>query len=55
MYEGGLKVWDCSFDLVDYIKMNQSQFSGKTVMEIGCGQGLPGVMALKAGAKHVIF
>ena len=35
--------------------MNKDQFTGKRVMEIGCGQGLPGVMALKAGAKHVIF
>ena len=22
IYEGGLKVWECSFDLVDYIKLN---------------------------------
>ena len=50
VYEGGLKVWDCSFDLVDYIKMNRDSFAGKRVMEIGCGQGLPGVMALKEGA-----
>ncbi len=28
---------------------------GKRVLEIGCGQGLPGVMALKVGAAKVVF
>ena len=55
VYEGGLKVWECSLDLVDYITMNRPKFEGKKVLEIGCGQGLPGVQALKEGANEVVF
>ena len=29
--------------------------AGKRVLELGCGQGLPGIMAMKAGASHVVF
>ena len=25
------------------------------MIELGCGQGLPGIMALKAGAQKVVF
>ena len=56
VYEGGLKVWDCSFDLVDYVFQNgAARFAGKRVIELGCGQGLPGIMALKVGAAKVVF
>lgn len=55
VYEGGLKVWDCAFDLVDWVSANKDLITGKRVLELGCGQGLPGVMALKAGAAKVIF
>ena len=37
LYEGGLKVWECSFDLVDYIAQNDEEFNGKTILELGCG------------------
>ena len=37
VYEGGLKVWECSLDLVDYITLNKEKFEGKKVLEIGCG------------------
>ena len=55
VYEGGLKVWDCSFDLADFVALETASFAGKRVIELGCGQGLPGVMALKVGASHVVF
>jgi len=55
VYEGGLKVWECSLDLVDFIAQNANDFKGKTVLELGCGQGLPGVMAMRAGAANVAF
>ena len=55
IYEGGLKVWECSLDLVDFITANKDKFAGKHVLEIGCGQGLPGVQALKQGASSVVF
>ena len=55
VYEGGLKVWDAAFDLVDFVAANADIFKGKRVLELGCGQGLPGVMAMKVGASHTIF
>ena len=49
-------MWDCSFDLVDYVYQNGAEkFAGKRVIELGCGQGLPGIMALKVGASRVVF
>ena len=55
VYEGGLKVWECAMDLVKFIKDLPELVKGKVILEIGCGQGLPGVMALKCGAEGVIF
>ena len=44
VYEGGLKVWDCAFDLVEFVDTNSAEmFVGKRVLELGCGQGLPGI------------
>ena len=51
--EGGLKVWECTFDMVDYLQ-NQ-EFTGKSVIELGCGQGLPGILAAKRGATKVVL
>jgi SAM-dependent methyltransferase len=36
--------------------MNKTLFEGKRVLELGCGQGLPGICALMQGkAAHVAF
>ena len=51
VYEGGLKIWECSIDLVEYLLESQVGFQGKLVMEIGCGAGLPGIYALLQGAE----
>lgn len=40
-YEGGLKLWECSIDLLKYLKSLPS-LPGK-VLELGCGHGLPGI------------
>ena len=37
VYEGGLKIWECSLDLVDYVFANRSLVAGKRVFELGCG------------------
>ena len=37
LYEGGLKVWECSFDLVDYVFENKQIVADKRVLELGCG------------------
>ena len=49
VYEGGLKVWEGSIDLVHHIASQQSMFKDKRVLELGCGQGLPGIAALVYG------
>lgn len=56
VYEGGLKIWECSLDLVHYIARNPDIVRGKRVLELGCGQGLPGICALIHGqASNVMF
>ncbi len=53
VYEGGYKVWECSVDLLQFLmeKNAEINFSGKRVVEMGCGQGLPGIWALLHGAE----
>ncbi|UYV69462.1 METTL18 [Cordylochernes scorpioides] len=52
VYEGGLKVWDCAYDLLDYLSTNSQLLkSGMKVLELGCGAGLPGIFALCKGAN----
>ncbi|KAJ7803483.1 hypothetical protein B0H14DRAFT_2887700 [Mycena olivaceomarginata] len=50
VYEGGLKTWECSLDLVGYLDsfrdVDSSYFSGKRVLEVGCGTGIPSVYLL---------
>jgi len=51
IYEGGFKVWECSLDLAKFIAgQADEQWRGLTVLEIGCGHGLPGLVALRKGA-----
>ena len=51
VYEGGLKIWECSIDLVEYLLESGMSFQDKRVLEIGCGAGLPGIYALLHGAE----
>ena len=55
VYEGGLKVWECAFDLVEYLAESGIDFSGVNILELGCGAGLPAIFALIKGAKEVHF
>ena len=50
-FQGGLKIWECSEDLVRYLHDSDYLFSGKRVLELGCGAGLPGLLALSQGAE----
>jgi len=36
VYEGGLKVWEGTFDLLRYL-MNYPEEAGQNVIELGCG------------------
>ncbi|KAK2186801.1 hypothetical protein NP493_188g01020 [Ridgeia piscesae] len=53
VYEGGLKIWECSIDLTHYLfKLPRTCLAGKN---LGCGAGLPGIAAYLQGASHVHF
>eukprot|EP00897_Mesotaenium_endlicherianum_P008099 jgi/Mesen1/7317/ME000376S06480 len=58
-YEGGLKLWECTIDLIETLRREMQdghlQFRGKDVLELGCGHGLPGVVASIKGASRVHF
>ncbi|TRZ03640.1 hypothetical protein DNTS_008601 [Danionella cerebrum] len=55
VYEGGLKIWECTYDLLNYIDDEGVTFKGKRVLDLGCGAGLLGILALKNGATRVDF
>ncbi|KAJ1732935.1 hypothetical protein LPJ72_003135 [Coemansia sp. Benny D160-2] len=52
VYEGGLKTWECSIDLLGYIVDNfeglSAHLHGRRVLEIGCGTALPSLHILKS-------
>ncbi|KAK1166526.1 hypothetical protein AOXY_G13182, partial [Acipenser oxyrinchus oxyrinchus] len=53
--EGGLHIWECTIDLLEHLESDGETFSGKRVLDLGCGAGLLGILALKKGAKEVQF
>lgn len=55
VYEGGLKIWECTFDLMAYFSEAEVEFTNKTVLDLGCGAGLLGIVALRGGAASVHF
>ena len=57
-YEGGLKIWECSLDLVDFLPTvfsNFSNFENLKVMDLGCGHGFAGLYFVLRGSKCVVF
>ncbi|KAF9459112.1 hypothetical protein BDZ94DRAFT_1058912 [Collybia nuda] len=48
VYEGGLKTWECSIDLVDHLSNAPEirDLHGKRVLEIGCGTAIPSLYLL---------
>lgn len=55
VYEGGLKIWECTFDLISYFSEAKIEFTNKAVLDLGCGAGLLGIVALKGKAEKVHF
>lgn len=47
--EYGLFVWPCSVILAEYVWQQRLQFSGVSVLELGAGTCLPGLVAAKLG------
>lgn len=57
-YEGGLKVWECTFDLGELMvekEQYKKLFHESTVLDLGCGSGILGILAIKLGASKVVF
>ncbi|KAJ3693955.1 hypothetical protein LUZ60_009435 [Juncus effusus] len=48
----GMFVWPCSIILSEYIWQQRSRFQGISVLELGAGTSLPGIVAAKVGS-HV--
>ena len=53
-YEGGNVLWFGALDLVNYLDAQQFSFENKSVIELGCGHGLPGIYTLTRNA-NVVF
>ncbi|KAJ1955432.1 hypothetical protein GGI12_005558, partial [Dipsacomyces acuminosporus] len=59
VYEGGLKTWECSIDLLNYLVAHGGadsslSLAGANVLEIGCGTALPSLHILKTEpSSHV--
>lgn len=65
VYEGGLKIWECTQDLADILTQTSADtdndegddqcllngFKGKNVLDLGCGAGVLGILAAIVGAK----
>ncbi|CAN8020991.1 unnamed protein product [Ixodes persulcatus] len=53
VYEGGMKVWECSIDLAEYVESFLTIDEDTTILELGCGAGLPGhVGGIRGATVH---
>eukprot|EP01147_Barroeca_monosierra_P001151 gene1151-4370_t len=55
IYEGGFKIWECTYDLLRWLKRSSLDWKNSNVLELGCGAGYPGLFALTNGAICVHF
>lgn len=56
IYEGGFKIWECTLDLLDFLDSSKDiDLKNKNILDLGCGQGLLGIYALKKEARCVLF
>ncbi|TRY75405.1 hypothetical protein TCAL_09751 [Tigriopus californicus] len=49
----GLYIWPCAPVLAWYIWLHQDEFVGRSVLELGAGTSLPGLLCAKLGAERV--
>jgi predicted RNA methylase len=49
---GGLKIWECTNDLIEYLLENESNIELKDakVLDLGCGAGILGIYAFLRGS-----
>ena len=57
VYEGGFKIWECSYDVLSYLSEPEQLISLKSinVLDLGCGSGLLGIYCALHGARQVNF
>lgn len=55
VYEGGGELWECSVDLANYLldKFSVNKTLPLSFLELGCGFGLPGLVACKSNISTV--
>lgn len=52
VYEGGLKVWECSVDLCNYLALQTDLLTPRYCLELGCGHALPACLILRESLKQ---
>ncbi|CAM9672989.1 unnamed protein product, partial [Phaeothamnion confervicola] len=50
----GHRLWNASLRLAELIDEHEIDVRGRTVLELGAGAGLPGLMCALNGARHVV-
>jgi len=55
VYEGGLKIWECTYDLLNHITDEPINLKDKKILDLGCGAGIIGILALVNGSSQVYF
>ena len=57
VYEGGFKIWECSYDVLSYLSEPEQLISLQSinVLDLGCGSGLLGIYCAMHGARQVNF
>lgn len=53
LYPFGLMIWESAVVLADVLDARRSELARRSVLELGCGVGLPGLVAQACGA-HVV-
>ena len=51
IFVGGLKVWESTYDLVNYLLEKNYQLENKKVLDLGCGAGVIGILCLLKGSS----
>lgn len=58
VFLGGGKIWECTMDLGNFLaeRLNDKTtlletFKNKIILDLGCGAGVLGILALNAGAQ----
>ncbi|XP_037545097.1 methyltransferase-like protein 23 [Nematolebias whitei] len=50
----GMHVWPCAVVLAQYLWTRRAELTGRTVLELGAGVSLPGVVAARCGAQVIL-